>query len=248
MPQVIFSHPAVDPLMARNRTPGGQSLYEGNRICIQDDGSLQIWTGPDQITWGYNLNTVTHPTYGGEVVQILSANIDDLTVGGDLRNYTMMEDIYLWFMVYMSVATQGWREAGVSGHNEEPVTMWYPERQWQFDIRPKNLPGFRIATDVVTPKWQIVAHVVQGDADAEVLTLKGAIEGLSEIHAGIGYEEFNPFSTPSNKAKYESQSGVGAIGKDMAQTYEDFSSGNFDYLTKPIISGPPKVKTTKQDK
>jgi hypothetical protein len=240
MSRIIFSHPTVDKLMSRNKTPGGQSLYRGDRICIQDDGSLHIWTGANQIKWGYNLNTVTYPTYGGEVVQILSANISDLTVGGDVRNYTMMEDIYLWFMVYMSVATQGWRDAGSTGHNEEPVTMWYPEREWQFQIRPKAIPGLHIGTEVVAPTWQMTAAVIQGDPDAEALTLKGAIEGLNEIHAGVGYEEYNPFSAPTNKKEYQSMQAVGKIGTELDRIFSDFSAGDFDYLTKPYISGPPK--------
>lgn len=241
MATVIFSHPTVDKLAADNTTPGGQSIFKGERVCIHTDGSLHIWTGPNNITWGYNLNTMTYPTYGGEVVQILSANIGDLTVGGDVRNYSMMEDIYLWFLIYMSVATQGWRGPGTTGHNEDPVTMWYPEREWEFQIKPKALPGLHIGSDIIAPTWSMTAQVTQGDPDAEALTLNGAIQGLNEIHAGIGYEEFNPFSTPSNKSSYQSQAGkLGDLGTGLGNVFDQFSKGNFDYVTQPYMSGAPK--------
>lgn len=241
MPKIIFSHPEVDKLLQRNRTPGGQQIYKGDRVAIHDNGMLYINTGADAIRWSYNLNTMTYPTFGGEVVQILSANIGDLNVTGTTGNYSILEDIYLWFMVYMSIATQGWRDSGTSGHNEDPVTMWYPVREWLFKIRPKTLPGFRLATDVVAPSWQITASVVQGDPDAEALTLTGAIAGLNEIHAGIGYTEFNPFSMPSDKDTYQSMSDqVGKYGSTLGDVYNQFSSGDYSAALTPYMSGPAK--------
>jgi hypothetical protein len=40
---------------------------------------LTVDTGLDEASWSYNLNTVAFPTYGGEVVQILSCNVGELT-------------------------------------------------------------------------------------------------------------------------------------------------------------------------
>ena len=43
---------------------------------------LYVTHGATEIRWSYNLNTVTTPTYGGEVVQILSAYVGPMTITG----------------------------------------------------------------------------------------------------------------------------------------------------------------------
>src|SRR5579884_427636 len=81
MPSVFFAHPQL--------------------------GTLSIDDGVDEIQWAYNLNTATFPTYGGEVIQILSVFIDDVTIGGTVATYHQMEAIYRFFAAYMQIATQG---------------------------------------------------------------------------------------------------------------------------------------------
>ena len=68
---------------------------------------LVVTTGLDEIAWAYALNTATFPTYGGEVVQILSVYIDDMEVEGTVRTYAEAEAIYSFFMKYFTIATQG---------------------------------------------------------------------------------------------------------------------------------------------
>src|SRR3954471_4754865 len=100
MPAIIFKHPKV-----------------GNDLIIT--------TGANEVSWSYNLNTVSYPTYGGEVVQVLSANIDQLSLTGEITSYQKMEAIYEWFVKYFTVATQGGSEAN---YVETPVLMEYPHR------------------------------------------------------------------------------------------------------------------------
>lgn len=225
------------------------------RPCIQQDGSLVVTTGANMIRWGYGLNTVTYPTYGGEVVQILSAYVTDMTLGGDVQSYYMMEDIYVWFLVYMNIATQGASaegQPGKSSFNEEPITMFYPHREWTFEIQPKTLPGLRMGRDVVAPTWQLTATVVETDPEVEAFTLKGAMEGLKEIQSGIGFEEENPFSAPPGKgynSKYV-QTEDEADSDWFSKIVDSYSKGNFE-ITRPIGSKPavtPKSSKGKSDK
>jgi len=46
--------------------------------------TLRIRLNPYNVNWTYNLNTNVIPTYGGEVVQLLSVNIDSLIIEGQL--------------------------------------------------------------------------------------------------------------------------------------------------------------------
>src|SRR4051794_31156530 len=95
--ELIFTHPNV-----RSGTP------------------LTVTTGADMIRWTYTLNTANWPTYGGEVVQILSVAIDDVNIQGTCRNYAEMENIYAYFLEFVQIATQGkntQRNPGVTSFN-----------------------------------------------------------------------------------------------------------------------------------
>lgn len=235
--------------MMKNGTLATQFKTE-RRPCIQQDGSLVVPTGANQIKWGYGLNTVTFPTYGGEVVQVLSAYVTDMTIGGDVQSYYMMEDIYIWFLVYMNIATQGPNaegQPGKSSFNEEPIAMFYPHREWSFQIRPKSLPGLRMGREVVAPTWQMTAAVIESDPEVEAFTLKGAMAGLKEIQAGIGFEEENPFSGPQGKSynkKYVlSQNEADADW--FSKIIDSYSKGNFE-ITNPTSTASKPTTTPKK--
>src|SRR4051812_22773780 len=103
---VIFSHPVVSSRL----------------------GDLVLRVNPYEVIWSYGLNTANFPTYGGEVVQILSIFFDDMEVSGEVRAYTDVERIYRWFLTYMTVATQGY--GGDGSYNAQPVIFKYPHRGW----------------------------------------------------------------------------------------------------------------------
>lgn len=166
---------------------------------------LVVDTGVNEITWSYNLNVQTYPTYAGEVVQILSAFIDNISVIGDIRTYTDMERIYGWFLDYIQIATQGADPGGLS-YQEDPVTMVYAERNWTIDIHPISLPGFRMATDVVVPQWQVQAAVAKQPAGDDLIMVStiaqaeailGKDTGFLTLSGNIGFDESNPFSDPA---------------------------------------------------
>jgi hypothetical protein len=170
-------------------------------------GVLNVRTKPNAVEWGYGLNTVNYPTYGGEVVQVLSCYIEDMNIEGDVRTYREIEEIYGWFIEYMQLATQKGR------HDETPVKFRYFERNWVFDIIPKGLPGFRYGRDVVVPSWRMQAHVDEPDfalteliLDEKGFTGLAAVEGFDPfgtVTGEIGYSEKDPFSAPDVTAGNE---------------------------------------------
>lgn len=195
-----FSHRATNERMTKFIQSGDTTLEKlVNRGFIRPPGdpaagSLVIDLGMDQIQWGYKLNTHTIPTYGGEVVQILSAYIEDMTIAGTCGTYREMESIYRWFLTYFQSVTQ------TGGFNGDPVHFTYPHRGWSFDLQPTQLPGFRYSTDTVAPQWQLQAFVHEGPdllpklTEAELEKFAG--EGFGVINGDIGYDPDNPFSTP----------------------------------------------------
>lgn len=147
-------------------------------------GDLVIDNGIDDAEWAYGLNTQTFATYGGEVVQILSVYIDDLTLMGTVTTYEQMEAIYKYFTSYLQIATQGKKKNPNIGestvgqaYNLTPVHMSYPARGWLFYLYPKEVPGFRYAIDAVAPSWSVKSFVVDDTPDLALFK-----DGLKALH------------------------------------------------------------------
>jgi hypothetical protein len=219
-------------------------------------GTLTIDDGIDQCAWAYNLNTAVFPTYGGEVVQILSVYIDDVTIGGTVSTYSQSEAIYSYFARYMQLATQGFNQvpnppAG-SAYNTIPITFTYPARNWSFQIFPKTAPGFEYSFDMVSPTWQITAHVY--DNSVNLKPIKNAITSslasqLSEFE-GLN-DEISPDSGDPDTDPFQTFSGNVATGLQSSANYYNslisaYSSGNFDSLTGGVASSPSKTTATKK--
>lgn len=221
---------------------------------------LLIDTNPDQIVWAYGLNTSVYPTYGGEVVQILSVYFDDMTVSGTVGTYAELEAIYSWFIAYMQYATQGRDQPSF---DQQPVTFLYPERGWSFQIWPKALPGFRYGRDVVAPTWKLVAAVKEPDA-----TVADQIKNLAAFNAskagklatfGKATADFgatgdltsNPWASPDADPALRGQTMsayLAAQTKQLADTFNgfvgDFTNGNIDKLPGfSDVSQPAKHPT-----
>lgn len=146
-------------------------LFSYNNPDTKVAESLTVTTGANSVYWSYNLNTQTFPTYGGEVVQILSCNITDLEIQGECRNYLQMQDIYRFFAQYMQYASQGMRGKPTK-YLGNPIKMRIPSRGWTLKIIPKVVPGFRVGTEVVAPEWRLLAQVYEddGSANQEILS------------------------------------------------------------------------------
>lgn len=228
MPDVIFSHPAIDP----------------------QEGRLKISTGANQITWGYGLNTAVYPTYGGEVVQVLSAYTDDLRIGGDVKTYAQMERIYHWFLRYMQLATQP-TAINPEGYSEVPVEMYYPHRNWRLQIRPTSLPGFRYGREVVAPSWQLQASVVEEDQSMVALTMDQAIKNgftFKTLHAGIGYDDENPFTDPAaSKDLYDPEEMATDISDFYKSLIPSYLEGDFETLFGKNYGSKPVNEKASED-
>lgn len=151
-----------------------------------------VITGADEITWAYALNIAQFPTYGGEVVQILSVYIDDLTIEGTVRQYQKIEEIYSFFMEYFTVASQGSTAASADKYTQVPMTMEYAQRGWRFEIQPLEAPGFTYSLETVAPKWQMKAHVV--DKSPDVSKLQELVHEAMEVGST---EQVNGKTVPS---------------------------------------------------
>lgn len=244
---VLFSHPS-----AKVRAP------------------LKVHVKPNQIEWTYGLNTQNYPTYGGEVIQILSCYIDDLTVAGNVTSYREMEKIYKWFIEYIQLATAGKRGRG--SYDTRPVIMKYPERGWTFHIYPKSLPSFKYGRDIVAPEWTMTAAIAEPDQDFKLKVLDKALQEAAEaqgdfklfgsVTADMGFNASNPFSDPDAQPKADKQlkkhpnTGANDYG-DLADWYNnllpsylngDFRDISADYSRPSFITATTDQAKKQVDK
>jgi len=193
-----------------------------------EDNTLSVQVKPNSIEWSYQLNTANYPTYGGEVIQILSVFIEDMTITGSIGSYREMEEIFAWFVEYMEGATQGNTGQGADGYKSTPVHMYYEERGWTFHLIPKSLPSFKYGRDIVVPEWTMQAAVVEPDW-------------------GIGqqaYKELGEAILPESGKTYMTTQKVSLFGKATLNTSSvaDGKDTAFDFKVDDPFSGP----TTKQ--
>lgn len=214
-------------------------------------GSLLIETGIDTAKWGYNLNTQTYATYGGEVVQILSVYIDDLTIGGTISTYSQMEAIYSYFAAYMQIATQGKTPVpapGDSAYNLDPIKFTYPHRGWEFDLYPKSAPGFHYGNDVVAPVWQMTAHIIDDSVDLNPIkdqikntVIQGAMGDFTRLNNAISPDAVNPEANPFQAADPNAQK-VAKTLSNLGDYYNSliaaYNSGDFTAIGGGVGSQP----------
>jgi hypothetical protein len=246
MPELHFSHPQIKDLVIKK--------------------------GIDEVHWGYNLNVANFPTYGGEVVQILSVYIDDLIMGGTVATYKEAEAIYSYFAQYFTIASQG--STGTGSYNQTPMTLTYAPRGWTFSIQPLGAPGFIYDLETIAPEWQLQAHI-KDETAGNYETLQEMIQLTKDgFLSKQGGEPFplkgiisaaqrdplsNPFVTPlkqnQKNHKFEgfSQTEKEATLKKLADYYNSllptYLEGNWESLWDNIgASGPATPKQSNLEK
>lgn len=217
-----------------------------------DLGTLTTENGIDGAEWAYGLNTQSYPTYGGEVVQILSVYIDDVTISGSCSTYTQLEAIYHYFSSYMQIATQGRTgtpnpDRGTS-YNLTPITFTYPEREWHFSIYPKALPGFGYGSETIFGIWQITANI--RDDSNELTDIKKAIQDQAvaqqmgefqnlndKISPDSGDPNTDPFQT-FTQGTAAAESAIGSYSDFFSSLVSGYQNGDFVSLTGGQGSSP----------
>lgn len=133
--------------------------------------ALSLRLGPTQVSWTYNLNSRIIDTFGGQVVQILSTNIANLTLEGqfgregpygrtlqdrryehrppgELHDTSAQGDLRVglhqfvsYFRDYFSQASQGGDRGALDAYNEASMSVEYVDLD---DLFPRRWTGYPI--------------------------------------------------------------------------------------------------------
>jgi hypothetical protein len=171
---------ATRPLNAQGLT-GNQSVPIDSVIVFRHPAvgeDLRVRSGAHAIQWSYELNTVSTPTVGGEVVQVLSCLVGPITIRGEAAGYQTgpkpdrskrpgwegftpadeFEEIRSWFLRYMHAA--GSLQGDDDQRDQAAIRFSYPARGWDFWIQVTSLQGFDFSADQVAVPWSITAEVM----------------------------------------------------------------------------------------
>jgi hypothetical protein len=242
----------------------GSHLVEFSYPRADGRRTLQVFSGLDEIEWGYTLNVARYPTYLGEVVQILSCFVEDISIEGSLQKVNHLEQLYTFFLEYISQASQG--QGNGPTYSQEPITMLYPHRGWTFYIIPTGLLGFNIGRDIVAQKWRIQAHVNDHENTDDLTDLiiteaqmKSALnsddpsfDASFEIKGEIRFVGRNPFSDPQASVAGTFDTELHKRATELSDFYTSllpsYLQGDFDALLGNQASVPAFVRQAAQQK
>lgn len=193
--------------------------------------TLRFRTNPNSITWEYNLRTNIEETYGGQVVQVLSANIDNLKVTADAGRggWPYLESVALFFRDMLYDQREGRGEPGV---------FRYPTRGWELKVYALNFP-FKDSVQDVLKEFTLNFRVQE---DVTGIVSSSLIESeMAKLSKGIGWER-NEYNTPAsewNDGEYRPiPMDLGLSGDDPVDELEDGIRDAADGKPQTGVSGP----------
>jgi len=137
-----------------------------------DDVALPF--GPNTLSWGYKLRTVTTDTLGGRVIQILGVQMEDLSFqayAGDRKRL-------------IEVATEVERIMEKHIATGGPVQLLVPSRGLDFQVYVRSLPSVDFKLNSVGYPYTLRLKVDFDNTEVSRFVIRNELKNLS---AGIGY-------------------------------------------------------------
>lgn len=123
----------------------GRFYKQGQASLTTADGESMVFPlNPASIQWGFQVNTAEFDTVGGRVIQVLGANLSDLTVQGQFgtdKGNTPSWGLAESFLLSIQAMVESQSEnATISGRTMKPaLTFSFPPKGWLFDVYIKSL-------------------------------------------------------------------------------------------------------------
>ena len=150
--------------------------------------TLRFRTDPNSVLWDYNLKTNIEETYGGQVIQVLSTNIDNLRITADAGRggWAYIEQVAMFFRDMLFDQREGLSEPGV---------FRYPTRGWELKVFALNFP-FKDSVDDITREFTMTFKVQE---DVSGIVTSSLIESeMAKLSKGIGFTR-NEYNTPTEE-------------------------------------------------
>lgn len=157
--------------------------------------TLRFRTNPNEIWWSYSLITAVENTYGGRVVQILGARIEDLVVTVECGRGGWP---YLRYIVNFM------RDMINDQRKGEPGLFSYTTRNWYLKVFALSVP-FQDSVTATTREIEL-RFKVQEDVSGVQTSLAISNE-LARLQDGIGFKKGPYNSGNGGRDQYQSPGG-----------------------------------------
>jgi len=204
-------------------------LTDTPRRIVQEQGiasltfkgqTLRFRTNPNKIRWSYVPNVRVDPTYGGRVIQLLSAKIDDLVVVIECGRGGW--DYYRYIVDYV-------RDILVQQKDGTPATFEYTTRGWKLNVFVTTIPfsdDYQATTRPIELNFKVQEDV------SGVMSQNSLSSELARLQDGIGWKK-SQYNQPNPVDGQDGESGWLGIDKviqglgDTIGTLADAVTGNF---------------------
>lgn len=119
-------------------------------LGFSDGPSLHFRIDPDNVEWGFEVNTTVIPTVAGRVVQVLGATLSDMTVAGKYgQNVRAGQDGESWKLAeafadrIRKIQEHQSRDSREHGRMHVPAVFSYSPKNWRFNVYVKALADTR---------------------------------------------------------------------------------------------------------
>lgn len=119
-------------------------------LGFQGGPSLSFRIDPENVEWGFKVNTTVIDTVGGRVVQVLGATLSDLTVVGKHgQSVRMGQDGESWKLAeafaskVRQIQEHQSRDSREHGKMHAPAVFNYSPKNWRFNVYVKALADTR---------------------------------------------------------------------------------------------------------
>ena len=187
-------------------------------------GTLQFRTNPNSISWDYELITNVQQTYGGRVIQILGAKVDNLEVKVDCGQGG-------WD--YAAYVVQFMRDMMMMQRNGIPGQFIYTTRNWNLQVFALNVPFHDAVEETV--RELTLQFKVQQDVSQMAIASQSIANLLTTLQQGIGFLSSEMFSNPvagTNANNANQTNAAGLLSGDPLVTPATAA-------TAPVNSGVP---------
>ncbi len=193
---------SLNPTLGIPKGKRGTQPYPDERgICsITHKGkTLRFRTNPNTIRWTRKLNRAIDNTYGGRVIQLLSASIDDLVVKADCgRGGWEYKQEIVRFM----------RDLLIDQRQGEPATFEYNTRGWVMKVYATSVP-FSDEKGAVLREFEL-NFKVQEDVSG-VISQATLNSELARLQDGIGWHK-SKYNQPDSSSWEDGENGWLGLG------------------------------------
>lgn len=167
---------------------------------------------PTSISWPFRVKTREQNTVGGRVVQVLGADLGDMTVSGTFGVGGWQEQ--LRFLRRMEAVGDRVADPATSS----PERFLWPGKGWDFLVYLKSFSegggnSIDMRVENIVPRWTIVLHIVEDNVGLRRVAQDVFISRLS---AGLGWQQ-TKYNGPLGYAEVEST--INAAGATTVADY-----------------------------